>query len=366
MDVRLEVVHDKSRVSNVPLRRDTVVGRGKECQLRIPVADVSRRHCQFTIDGERLLLQDLGSANGTQLAGRTIPAGTDVLISDGDTVTVGPVTFVIHISSADSTAGPAAQPSSLADTAEFPSFEHLADEVPDYVTDEPSVTPTPDANAHLIPDQPPGVSAEEMSADNALQDDDPVVDEEASIIDLEFGDVDDDQPGSVSPEFDPADEPSAEDDPEPIPEAQAEPPLKSRSLFGLFRRRPPAADGSDITDDDLMEEPGEDPPTDTPLPDDGIVGAAHQAQLDSVSFDDPPETPAAAELNDDSVFDDDISDDQLADTTAGLQPVLGSDSENIVDDDSDVEQNFIDDDSDDEAGESEDDNLMDFLGQFGD
>ena len=101
MDVRLEVVHDKSRVRRVRLRRDTVVGRGQDCQLRIPVADVSRRHCQFTIDGDRLLLRDLGSSNGTQLDDKSIPVGKDILLSDGDTVTVGPVSFVVLLTDTD-------------------------------------------------------------------------------------------------------------------------------------------------------------------------------------------------------------------------------------------------------------------------
>ena len=140
MDVRLEVVHDKSRVSDVPLRRDTVVGRGKECQLRIPVADVSRRHCQFTLDGERLLIRDLGSSNGTQLADRTIPTGKDVLLSDGDAVTVGPVQFIVHITTTADPPEVAPSPTlesttDLDDTAEFPSFEEMAEEVTDYVID---------------------------------------------------------------------------------------------------------------------------------------------------------------------------------------------------------------------------------------
>ena len=131
MDVRLEVVHDKSRVRHVRLRRDTVVGRGSDCQLRIPVADVSRQHCRFTLEDQRLLIRDLGSSNGTQLGDNTIPSGKDILLSDGDTVTVGPVSFIIHLSETAAEGEPDAalvahdaadpQPVPQNDTAEFTS-----------------------------------------------------------------------------------------------------------------------------------------------------------------------------------------------------------------------------------------------------
>ena len=140
MDVRLEVVHDKSRVRNVRLRRNTVVGRGKDCELRIPLADVSRQHCQFTLEGEQLLVRDLGSSNGTQIDDHTIPTGKDILLADGETVTVGPVSFVIHI----------ADDNTLSDDSNFQSID-LGD------TAEFQLEDKPDSNAldeELSPDSP--------------------------------------------------------------------------------------------------------------------------------------------------------------------------------------------------------------------
>ncbi|HAA51024.1 MAG TPA: hypothetical protein DCE43_15010, partial [Planctomycetaceae bacterium] len=52
-----------------------IVGRGRDCQLRIPVADVSRQHCKFSLKDGGVYLQDLGSSNGTQVAGKSIPTG---------------------------------------------------------------------------------------------------------------------------------------------------------------------------------------------------------------------------------------------------------------------------------------------------
>ena len=365
MDVRLEVVHDKSRVSDVPLRRDTVVGRGKECQLRIPVADVSRRHCQFTLDGERLLIRDLGSSNGTQLADRTIPTGKDVLLSDGDSVTVGPVQFIVHITT--TTDPPEIPPSAtleatadLDDTAEFPSFEEMAEEVTDYViaTQDEANPSAPDTSS---PPTPPASDA--LPLENALEGEEPQSEDQGSVIDLELDTpinaedfVDNDS------QTDSADNVSV--DPEPDPELASElsvdPPAKSRSLFGLFRRRAPDDQETEVNDDDLMEEPGEDPPTETVRADDGNVGSAEQAQLESVSCDQSEDSPV--EDATDSVFDDDVVPDQLADTAAVFVDNVTPVTDGMSNDDEATEGEL----AEDEDEHADDGNLMDFLGQFGD
>jgi pSer/pThr/pTyr-binding forkhead associated (FHA) protein len=372
MDVRLEVVHDKSRVSDVPLRRDTVVGRGKECQLRIPVADVSRRHCQFTLDGERLLIRDLGSSNGTQLADRTIPTGKDVLLSDGDTVTVGPVQFIVHISSATGT--PSADPGSaipaatdLDDTAEFPSFDELADEVTDYVTDEKSPASAPATDAVSDPDQPARPAPESLPNDNALEGDDPRGDDQASVIDLELDTADSaDAFDTGDTDADSAITDSADSDTASSADEPAEPPLKSRSLFGLFRRSTRDVDDAEVNDDDLMEEPGEDPPSEMDLPDDGTVGAAQQAQIAFLSVEPSEQSPVEETPPDSSVFDDDIPIDQLADTSAEFEANIDSEPGPIADEEEPVDLDFVDDVNDAGDAPPDDDNLMDFLGQFGD
>lgn len=43
------------------------VGRDQTNTIAIPDPDVSRHHAQFTLDGTRVLLRDLGSTNGTFL-----------------------------------------------------------------------------------------------------------------------------------------------------------------------------------------------------------------------------------------------------------------------------------------------------------
>lgn len=73
---------------------ETVVGRHRECQLRIPSADVSRRHCILRIDDGQLTVEDLGSMNGTHINGERIVGVRAV--QDGDKLEIGPVLFGVR------------------------------------------------------------------------------------------------------------------------------------------------------------------------------------------------------------------------------------------------------------------------------
>ena len=49
-----------------------VVGRDDECDLVISGDRVSRKHCEIRLIGNLLLLEDLGSSNGTTVNGKSI------------------------------------------------------------------------------------------------------------------------------------------------------------------------------------------------------------------------------------------------------------------------------------------------------
>ena len=72
----------------------TVVGRQQECDLCIPLMVVSRRHCELNQDGGVLRVRDLSSRNGTLVNGKKI---ADAVLNPGDTLQVGPVSFVVQI-----------------------------------------------------------------------------------------------------------------------------------------------------------------------------------------------------------------------------------------------------------------------------
>ena len=75
-------------------REMTVIGRREDCDLRIPLSDVSRKHCRLIQNGEAIKVEDLGSSNGTYINGERVQQAEVVA---GDTLQVGPVVFVLQV-----------------------------------------------------------------------------------------------------------------------------------------------------------------------------------------------------------------------------------------------------------------------------
>jgi FHA domain/Domain of unknown function (DUF4388) len=72
----------------VSLPRDGVVvlGRSRECAVRLPDADTSRRHAEIVCESGRFVLHDLGSTNGTFVNGERIERRE---LSAGDRLQIG-------------------------------------------------------------------------------------------------------------------------------------------------------------------------------------------------------------------------------------------------------------------------------------
>ena len=66
---------------------EATVGRGKDCTISLDDRTVSTLHARFFRNGGRLVVEDLGSTNGTYLNGKKI--GGEVSLQRGDRVTVG-------------------------------------------------------------------------------------------------------------------------------------------------------------------------------------------------------------------------------------------------------------------------------------
>src|SRR3954470_7629696 len=133
-------------------RTVTVIGRREDCDLRIPLGDVSRKHCRFIADNDVLRIEDLGSSNGTFHNGVRIQ---EAVVSPGDAVQVGPVTFVVQINGvpADEEIQPPPPPA-VADSddtnvAPIEQLEEITDEMPEIPADENPVQLDDEAIAHL-------------------------------------------------------------------------------------------------------------------------------------------------------------------------------------------------------------------------
>ena len=64
-----------------------VVGRDPRCDVWIDASGVSRRHARIVIEGERAVIEDLASRNGTFVRGRRIT--TLLALADGDQLELG-------------------------------------------------------------------------------------------------------------------------------------------------------------------------------------------------------------------------------------------------------------------------------------
>jgi predicted component of type VI protein secretion system len=95
MQVVLVMFRGEGDRRSFSLPRDvTVMGRREDCDLRIPLGEVSRKHCRLIADGDTLKIEDLGSSNGTFVNGQRIQESP---VNPGDVIQIGPIMFVVQI-----------------------------------------------------------------------------------------------------------------------------------------------------------------------------------------------------------------------------------------------------------------------------
>jgi hypothetical protein len=83
----------------------TVIGRGSDADITIADAGTSRKHVEILWDGERAMVRDLGSTNGTMLDGRKI---TEAALPPDSTVRIGRTDIVFRVVAQASAARPPA------------------------------------------------------------------------------------------------------------------------------------------------------------------------------------------------------------------------------------------------------------------
>jgi FHA domain/Domain of unknown function (DUF1707) len=72
--------------------RPTVLGRSRACDVVLADDSVSRRHAMLVREGDRVVLTDLGSTNGTLVNGRWV---TQAEVRPGDQVRLGGLDLVL-------------------------------------------------------------------------------------------------------------------------------------------------------------------------------------------------------------------------------------------------------------------------------
>lgn len=95
MDVRLVMFREDGSKRIFPLSPGvTTIGRKEDCSIRIPLATVSRRHAEISIDEGGISLKDLGAANGTYLNHERVDEDD---LEPGDQIMIGPVVFTVQV-----------------------------------------------------------------------------------------------------------------------------------------------------------------------------------------------------------------------------------------------------------------------------
>ncbi len=91
MDAKLVVVGGEARVTEVQLQLPVTIGRGRSAGLTLPHPLVSRQHCEIYEEEGKLVVNDMGSLNGTFVGDQRI--GEPTFLMPGELLTVGTVTF---------------------------------------------------------------------------------------------------------------------------------------------------------------------------------------------------------------------------------------------------------------------------------
>jgi pSer/pThr/pTyr-binding forkhead associated (FHA) protein len=96
MDVKLISVSSKGVCKSFSLNGPMMtLGRQPECDLQVPLAKISRQHCQLQVNEDKLFVRDMKSANGTYVNGERI---THQELKPGDFIALADaVKFLVQI-----------------------------------------------------------------------------------------------------------------------------------------------------------------------------------------------------------------------------------------------------------------------------
>jgi pSer/pThr/pTyr-binding forkhead associated (FHA) protein len=98
MDVTLKVLEGAKVGAKISIKKpEFTIGRSQGCSLCAGSSAVSRQHCMISRDESKVTIRDMGSRNGTLVNGNKIE-GT-VELASGDEITVGPLKFLLTITS---------------------------------------------------------------------------------------------------------------------------------------------------------------------------------------------------------------------------------------------------------------------------
>lgn len=95
MEINLIMFREDGAKRVFPLSQgETTIGRKDDCNIRIPLAVVSRHHAVIQVEEDGAVLKDLGASNGTYLNNHKV---TEDDLEPGDQIMIGPVVLTVQM-----------------------------------------------------------------------------------------------------------------------------------------------------------------------------------------------------------------------------------------------------------------------------
>jgi len=116
----------------IPLQRPVLlIGRHPECDVRIDLSKISRRHCCLALAYDRVMIRDLGSRNGVRVNGLLVD---EAQLHGGDEIAIGPILFRVEDETPPPPPPPPVKPPAKAALPKPPSLPSLpSDESDDLI-----------------------------------------------------------------------------------------------------------------------------------------------------------------------------------------------------------------------------------------
>jgi DNA-binding NtrC family response regulator len=97
----LVIGRDSYTTYNLPASGTLTIGRGESNAVRIDDPLASRAHARLhvRVEGDGMVLEDLGSVNGTRIKDQPLARGTKVTITAGETIQIGSSVLIVQVRS---------------------------------------------------------------------------------------------------------------------------------------------------------------------------------------------------------------------------------------------------------------------------
>jgi DNA-binding winged helix-turn-helix (wHTH) protein len=87
------VIHEGREIA---LKRgENLIGRSRDCVVRLESTRVSRHHARITVDDDAALIEDCGSRNGTAVGGQKIKGR--IRLKDGDEIAIAGIDLLFRV-----------------------------------------------------------------------------------------------------------------------------------------------------------------------------------------------------------------------------------------------------------------------------